>query len=89
MFLTANAFLMIILVFMIYSKDSMTILNVIKKFAPEGPSMSSDEAENLNDLINKEINDENYKPTKGEIFQLFTICKNEEEFKETALAGGL
>ena len=67
-FLTANAFLMIIIVFMLYSKDSMTILDVIKKQVPEGASLSAEDADNLNTLISKEANDPNYKPTKGEIF---------------------
>lgn len=45
---------MIILVFMVYSKDSITILEVIKKYVKEGPSLSLNDVDNLEELITKE-----------------------------------
>jgi hypothetical protein len=39
-FLTLNSFVMMIVVFMLYSKDSLTILDVINKYIQEGSSAS-------------------------------------------------
>jgi len=82
---------MILIIFMNYSKEGMTIHDVITNFVKPGDSLSkkADDDDQLDKLISSEMEDAQYYPTQGEILGMFTLCKNVEEFKSTCLAGGL
>ena len=65
-YLAMNAFLMTLLVFLSHSDKQMSLMEVIKLYFQKGASLSQnndgDEAK-LEDLIEKEKKDKEYKPT--------------------------
>lgn len=89
-FLSLNGFVMVIITFLYYGDNSLTILEVIKSSIKAGPSKAAaDPQADLKTQIEQQRSDAAYEPTQGELFSLFTVCQNPEEFKSTALAGGI
>jgi hypothetical protein len=71
-FLTANAVVMIIIVFM-NTADRGTHVGTIVKALPEGDKLDISRASTYDDEITEAWKDDDYVPTQNEIFEMFTI----------------
>ena len=86
-FLTANAILMIIIVFMNSSKTGTSIGEIVKKL-PEGDKLDPNRESSYDDEITESYKDDDYIPTQNEIFEMFTVRNASKKRKLLGVSEG-
>ena len=87
-FLSGNGIIMVVLIFFVMSKDSITISNVIDNLPKGEKPEYPDDDRNLEEIIKDEKEDPNYKITQAMLFDVFTVATG-ERFQYSAVSGGL
>lgn len=79
-FLTANAIIMIIIVFMNTSKTGTSVGEIVNKL-PVGDELDIHREKSYSDEITEAYKDDDYIPTQNEVFEMFTINRASKKRK--------
>lgn len=86
-FFGLNAQVMILFIFLLFSHETGSILDIIKNL-DFGLSTPYKNFETIEELITEQLSDTNYTVTQLEIFRMVTAFRNVDELKTTVLGGG-
>ena len=87
-FFGLNGILVIFLVFLTYSNQSASIVDIIKSLEFGSIKSNLKNFDTIEDLITEELTDNGFSVSQVEVFRMVTVYKTADQLKDTALGGG-
>ena len=88
-FLSANGIIFTIWIFFVVSKGGVSINAVIRNLDEGDEVENQDDEKNLDDIVNEQLNDDDYFITQKMVYALFTIPSSSSSYSFSAVSGGL